>query len=266
MTKVPKGWVVLSEQIARDGGTREIENTGDTVEQAFAYATKWLDPTAVVLAEIVEQEPIQTTAQETAETERDARNALPLDERVKVRSVTLLKAGRKGIFGFGKKPNMYELTLFVPAKVKVTVRERAKMRMEITAQVPVAAANSVFWKDGGPIRHEGLYDEHKEALAQLRAHKRAGNGEAITAIDRIIEAASDALVAIDEFSKYHGYQRQQVAAIILGEVGDGRCISTLRQGRELQDRYAGCSQYSNRNNTKSLVQSAIDYALAKINA
>jgi hypothetical protein len=126
------------------------------------------------------------------------------------------------------------------------------------------ALKATFWERGGPIVREGLYQEQRESLAQILQLKRDGNEEAVGEIESILNSATKTLLSTAEFSRHHGYQRQQVAAEIVGLVGDAGFVPILEEARQLQDVHAGCSQYSNQTSSKPLVQSAIDGAIRKL--
>ncbi len=108
---------------------------------------------------------------------------------------------------------------------------------------------------------EWLSSKEKDALRQLLQEQRLGNEEAVKALNSIVAAAARTLLSMEPFKEYHGYQRQQTAAYVLGIAGDDSSVKTLMSARDLQGTWEG--PYSN-NQTAGLVRDAIDSALSAL--
>lgn len=142
------------------------------------------------------------------------------------------------------------------------LRRKQDRERELAAMSVTALKSGV----GNPIQREMLDNGEEECLIQLAKLKSSGNAQAEKEIALIVEGATARLLDIAEFSRHHGYARQQIAAMVVGLAGDRSAIPSLERARALQDTYAGSSQYSNQTSTKRLVQTEIDKAITRLGA
>jgi hypothetical protein len=182
-----------------------------------------------------------------------------------ITAVSLAKPGRKGLLGFGRNLNVYDVSLVQRAIVEIRYREQVKIRVRLglPAYKSISPLRKLLSEQGGPISRGWFYPQSRESLLEVYKLSLAGNAAAAQEIIRLRKEATQTLLSLDEFSRHHGYQRQEVSAEILGLVGDEACVGTLLNAWYFQGKFAGCSQYSN-NNTEYQVKSSIDVALSNL--
>lgn len=262
--KLSAGQVLIRETVVDDGSQKTVAAEAASVEEAIRKAKSKLPALATLGKDEVLRAPTREVREVEGFTEDEARKRSGVSHPQKIDSISLTRAGRSGFLGFGRRPNVYSVTVVQNAKVQITYRPRVRIRADVLTAAEMPSMKATFWENGGPIRREGLYEEQRSALLGLAALARAGDPLAATEITGIIKAATSTLLDIGEFLRSHGYQRQQVAAEILGLAGTADCIGTLKRALQFQERHAGCSQYSNRTSTKHLVEESIHTAIEKL--
>ena len=137
--QVPEGMAVISEKILSDGKPQVIEALGENVDAAFQEAESKKSEVANVIERKTVSEPQAKTITVEAFDESLAREAVKthLSKYGKLIKVSIKTSGRRGFLGIGKKPHTYELELWEPAKVQVTVK--SDVIIESTVGVPMQA-------------------------------------------------------------------------------------------------------------------------------
>jgi hypothetical protein len=262
--KLPTGHITVEETILCDGAQQTVEAEGADVAEAGRNAKAKVPTGATIQKQEVLREPKVETRAIMAFDEVTARQKVGLARSQTIQSVKMTKAGRRGFLGILRRPANFTAIVNDSAQVRITYRPLAQIRISACTAAAIPSMKSTFWDNGGPIRREGLFGEQEFALSVLAAFARAGNAIAAEEIDSIVGKATETLLDVGEFSSYHGYQRQQAAADILGIAGRLESVATLNAAHSLQEEYAGCSQYSNRTSTKPLVQRSIEKALNRL--
>ena len=108
-----------------------------------------------------------------------------------------------------------------------------------------------------------LRDGPLEVVRALFEWANTGDSTAEKALSALVERCNAYLLSAQECATYHGYQRQQLAAEILGEVGGPDAVEVLREARALQDLMLGRTEYMS-DLTVQFVKGAIDGALHSI--
>ena len=263
MTMVPRNHVVSFETIDEHGLQRRATERAATIEKALHTARQGLPKDAVVLTETTEQDASRETIEVEAMLEAEARLKAAIEWPKSIASVTVKRQPKAGLLGLGRRTGVFEIVATQPAQVRIEFRCPARIRANSvsTAQIPTLAR--VFWKDGDPIRREFMDVEQQAALTALARFAADGDRTATEEIAKIAKQATSCVVDADELARYHGYQRQQVAADILGLIGAKDGVAPLQAGLRLQETRGGGSQHSN-HNTIRLVTESIERALKRI--
>lgn len=261
--RVQPGHIIIKETVLSDGSTKKSHGWGTSVEEARQEAQSKVPAKAVVEKVNVVQEPMTEVRTVLAFDEIEARKKANVPSPLRIGSISIAKAGSPGIFGIGRKPTSYAMTLTAGAEVEIVYQPLAMIRVATATPEMVPSMKATFWERGGPIQREYQDDEQQIALLGLAVFAHVGNATAASEIARILRDASTTLLEVREFSTYHGYQRQQIAAEILGLVGDMDCIQTLEKGLRLQSTHAGCTEYSNQS-SREIVEQSINQAISKL--
>jgi hypothetical protein len=119
--------IVLEETIICHGKVETIEAIADTVEAAFKKAQTKVPTAGKIEARKTQLTPKRITLLVQADDEEGAGK----DKAELITSVSLFKKGRKGIWGFGRTSNLYEVVVSQPAVVELTFREKTKIRARV---------------------------------------------------------------------------------------------------------------------------------------
>ena len=130
-SRIPENFEILSEKILSDGKIESARAVADTTEAAYEEALSKLPPEV----EVVERKELVAAHQKNmiieAFDEENARAQIgrKIGKNAKVVNAKLLKSGKKGFFGMGKKPNSYEFQVFQQAAVEIKYKKKAKIRV-----------------------------------------------------------------------------------------------------------------------------------------
>jgi len=129
-SKVPEGFEIFSEKILSSGKSESIRAVADTVETAYNEALSRLPPEVEVEWKKVLTAPYRKNIVVEAFDEQTARMHVwkSLMKTARVENVNLIKQGKKGFFGRGKKPNHYEFQVFQPAIVDIIYKKKVRIR------------------------------------------------------------------------------------------------------------------------------------------
>lgn len=119
--------IVLEEFIICRERVEIIEAVADTVEEAFIKAQSKVPAGAKTETQKIKVAHKSITLQVQGNNEESAGNG----KAEVIASVSLLKKGRNGLFGFGKTPNVYEVVISQQAVVELKFRVRAKLRAKV---------------------------------------------------------------------------------------------------------------------------------------
>lgn len=119
--------IVLEESILCHGKGETIEAVADTVEEAFTKAESRVPAGAKTETQKIKVAPKRITLLVQGDNEESAGKG----KAHVIASVSLLKKGRKGFWGFGKTPNVYEVVIFQQAVVELRFREQTKLRAKV---------------------------------------------------------------------------------------------------------------------------------------
>ncbi|MCD6185318.1 MAG: hypothetical protein J7K84_05940 [Deltaproteobacteria bacterium] len=133
--QTPTGYQVLKEVILEDGTQTETFNAA-TIEDATKQARARFNKEAVLDEKIIgspDQKHITIHAFDKQQAASTAvLEATSLFGAIGLyRDLKMITAGRKGFFGIGKKPNTYEVELFIKASLQITYKTKVKVRFEI---------------------------------------------------------------------------------------------------------------------------------------
>jgi hypothetical protein len=133
--QVPAGLCMLSETILSDGKQSTAKGVADSASAALEKARKDVPDGA----EIVSEKELVPTSHRSIEVEAFDEQAARLSAEktigwswsAKIERVILKTEGKKGFLGMGKKPNLYQVTVFQPSVAEVRFGRKAKIRVEI---------------------------------------------------------------------------------------------------------------------------------------
>lgn len=118
--------IILEEFIPCYGKVETIEAVADTVEEAFIKAQ------SKVPAEAKTERTIKVAPKRiTLQVQGDDEESIGKEKAEVIASVLLLKKGRKGLWGFGRTPNVYEVVISQQAVVELRFREKAKLLVQV---------------------------------------------------------------------------------------------------------------------------------------
>ncbi len=129
-SQIPAGQSLVSEKVLSDGSPKDVKVVGKTTEEAFAEARTQIPASAVVLDErIVAYPEVKTFRVEAFDEPSAKKKALGKSRSAAtLKSLNLLSPGRKGFWGLGKKPGVYNVELSFPAIVEITYKAKAKIK------------------------------------------------------------------------------------------------------------------------------------------
>jgi hypothetical protein len=132
-SQVPEGLRVVSEMILSDGKPKSIMGVADTIGAAFEEAENKLPSGVEVVDRQQIQKPMRRAVTVEAADEQSARTQVEqgIAKNARVEEVTLKKLGKKGVFGMGRKPNLYEVQVFEQAAVEIKYKKKAKIRVKL---------------------------------------------------------------------------------------------------------------------------------------
>lgn len=118
--------IILEEFILCHGKVETIEAVGDTVEEAFIKAQ------SKVPAEAKAEQKIKVAPKRiTLRVQGDDEESIGKEKAEVIASVSLLKKGRKGLWGFGRTPNVYEVVISQQAVVELRFQEQAILLFKV---------------------------------------------------------------------------------------------------------------------------------------
>jgi hypothetical protein len=132
-TQVPEGFHVSAERVVSDGTEKTVRGFADTLDDAFADASREIPPGAEILKRDVWNdadsyvETVEAADEETARRELEARLSA-----CRVETLALAQAGRSGFLGIGRKLNRYDATMVSQAAVEVTYKPKVHVIAEFS--------------------------------------------------------------------------------------------------------------------------------------
>lgn len=152
-SQVVKGFKISSEKIITLGIPESIQGEGLTSKEAFIKLQKKVPQKAVVLSREELRQSIHRTIEIEAFKEETALKVATSNIRDynNIEGIQLFKEGNKGFLSFGKKPNLYHVTVSENALVKITYKEKAKALFTYSLKNLMDAIN-----DGDTIEEIGV--------------------------------------------------------------------------------------------------------------
>lgn len=165
-------FIVLEKFIVCPERTEIVEAVADTVEAAFIKARSKVPAGAKTEAQEIKIADKSITLRVQA----DSKEAAGEGKARMVKSVSLLKKGGKGFFGFGKTANVYEVVISEQAVVELTFRMRAKLRAkvrnysaeELLESIREARLGNAQWTEILQLLNPKNDSEVHSSLAKLR--------------------------------------------------------------------------------------------------
>ena len=132
-SKISSGMSILSETIISDGTQKTSYAYAETTEAAFTRAESRVPSGAKVMKRRVTKKPSKKIIKISAYDESSARLKAQLKPGSieTIEKIILTVPGRKGIFGIGKKPNLYEVEIFHPAEVEIVYKSKAQIQAKV---------------------------------------------------------------------------------------------------------------------------------------
>lgn len=155
--KIPEGLHLLSEKILSDGKPKSAKGIAETVETAFEEARSKVPAGVKVIKEEELVSPSQNILEVQAFDQETARTLVKreIHKTQRIEEIRLKTLGKKGLLGIGKTPNIYEAKVFQPAVVKLVVKRRAKIQVEIGER----RLKEPDYIVGGHLAKQGIYRE-----------------------------------------------------------------------------------------------------------
>jgi len=221
-SSVPDGFQIVSEKILSDGMTKFREGVADTVEGAFMDAESKL-PSDV---EIVEKEQIVSPLRKIVVVEAFDEQAAKAQVRrsfnfvgPRIEGIKLMKMGKKGFFGRGKKLDTYELEVFEPARVKIVYEEKARIQVKV-AESPERWAQKL--REDKDYRALAAINNSKDYDEPFHWKKRG------IANKILVETGGEAVDDIIEELATEGVGGMELA-VVLAKIGNPKAVSILRR-------------------------------------
>jgi hypothetical protein len=131
--QTPAGSEVLSEEEIADGKQKTITTTGKTLEEAFSKGRAQVPKGYQLLRQDALTSPSQRIITVRAFDENEAkekarRAALPEEE---VQGCRMVAPARSRFLGLGRKPALYEISVFEPATVEIVAKGKASVRATV---------------------------------------------------------------------------------------------------------------------------------------
>jgi hypothetical protein len=138
--QVPAGLYMLSETILCDGKESRVKAVADSASAALEKARKEVPEGAEIVSE-KELVPASHKSIEVEAFDEQAATSLAkqkIDSTARIEGIMVKTAGSKGFLGMGKKPSLYQVTVFQPSVAEARFRRKAKIRVQI-GEIPASA-------------------------------------------------------------------------------------------------------------------------------
>jgi hypothetical protein len=132
-SQVPEDLRIVSEEILSLGQQGSVMGVAETIEAAFEEAESKLPSGVEVVGRQQMQKTMRRVVTVEAADEQSARTQVEqgIAKNARVEEVALKKLGKKGFFGMGRKPNLYEVQVFEQAVVEIKYKKKAKIRVKL---------------------------------------------------------------------------------------------------------------------------------------
>ena len=132
-SQVPKDLQIVSEEILSDGKPKSIKGTADTVEAAFEeIESKFSSDIEIIGRKQLNAPDKKAIMSEAFDKETAvAQVRRSISSHARIMGIALKEMGKKGFFGRGKKPDLYEIQVFEPASVEINYKTKAKIRVKL---------------------------------------------------------------------------------------------------------------------------------------
>lgn len=120
--------IVFEETVLCPGKVEIIEVIADSVEEALLQVTSRISAQARIETQEIRVAPKRAVLRAKGDHEESVREQISLGRSEVIESISLHKKGRKGLWGFFKSQNVYDVAVFHQAVLDVTIREKARLK------------------------------------------------------------------------------------------------------------------------------------------
>lgn len=219
--RIPAGCSCLSKTVLCDGTEQCIRTSESTTEEAFNEARRQVPANAAVLSETEKSPPVKQKTLIEAYNEEEAKVLVRKQfsgRFLESINISLISMGRKGLWGIGRRPNLYEAECIIKnAQVEICYRPRASLLIEYDSDAAVCGIiDEIIEQSDRPS--ELLIGPEWEMYThpRLNATKKLGQIVHPYAVSTMIRWLED---------KDHDVR--SAVAMALGEIGDPQAIESL---------------------------------------
>jgi len=151
LEEIPNGFFLIS---MIETGPRKMSTkaSSETINEALNQVRKGIPSNISNTKEEIVREPRKANVEVIAfDSEQAKRRAVRSEESVDIKKVELVKKGSQGLFGFGKKPNEYNVELFYQAIVEIYYEYPAEIIAEITDDRDIANDKYLDFSEKGNV-------------------------------------------------------------------------------------------------------------------
>lgn len=219
--RMPEGCSCLSKTVLCDGTEQCISTSEPTTEEAFDRARKQVPANAAIVSEIEKSPPVTQKTRVEADNEEEARAYIQKQFSGRVLesiNIALVSTGRKGLWGIGRSPNLYEAECIVKnSQVEIHFRPRARLLIEYDRDDAVCSIIDNI------IRYS---DQPSELLIgpewEMYSHPRLNAAEKLGRIGH-----PHAVSTLIRWLNDKDHDVRCAAVLALGEIGDPLVIESL---------------------------------------
>ncbi len=135
---IPEGYVCLAQTVISEGLEHSLAASAPTTEEAFREARRQIPSDTTILSELEISPPLNRSLLIKAENAEEARvTVYNAYKRFYPKSVAikLVLPGRKGLWGVGRKPNLYLAEVMLRnSRVEIRYRTKARLLIEYDRQ------------------------------------------------------------------------------------------------------------------------------------
>lgn len=152
LTEIPSGYFLIS---LVEIGPRKLSKkaSSDNIYEALNQVKKGIPSNITDIKEEIVREPRKASVEVIAFDSEQAKGRAvnSSEESVDIKKIDLAKKGSHGLFGFGKKPNIYNVELFYQAIVRIDYEYPAEIIAEITDDKNIANDKYLDYSEKGNL-------------------------------------------------------------------------------------------------------------------
>jgi len=165
--RVPDGQFAVCDEVIPEGRPRALHGVGDTEDSAFGNAEREMPSNAnVIQRQVVTQPGAEKVTVEAFDEDAAKKQAeTQITDTASIKGINLATRGRRGFLGLGKTPNRYEIDVWQPAAVEITVSTPAVIRARLLVGPEAKSEIREFYKTS----YDQAYDRARDnALNSVR--------------------------------------------------------------------------------------------------